>query len=397
MTEYQPLHIEHFGPKRTSLRIAVVSESKPTEVHGIENSVSRLIHGLQSKGHELTLIYPTRNNAHPRSGQDDQDFPAPQDSPIFLKNKLKLSLPAKDELNQLWMINRPDVILIATEGPFGWSALKVARKLKIPSITDFRTKFYTEHSKPGLRWLRGALMAYLRKFHNSSQCTLVPNLDLKKVLTKLGFHNLEILPQGVNSDLYNPDKRSPKLRADWGASEKDLVMMYIISKNKDKHLKSILRLHKLAKSINPSVKLVLVNPKTTKFCSHKIQQNVVVVRSALMAEEWPRYLASADLLICPSTDQGINHKIMQAMSSGLVVLTHSNIELSEFMVNNVNSLLVKNEQENEFRDRLLSVIDQDNTLKEIKIKARQTASQFEWTYVIDQTHKLFHTVSNQLI
>jgi glycosyltransferase involved in cell wall biosynthesis len=172
--------------------------------------------------------------------------------------------------------------------------------------------------------------------------------------------------------------------------------MYIISKNKDKHLKSILRLHKLAKSINPGVKLVLIHPRTTEFSGHKIQQNVVV-RSALMTEEWPRYLASADLLICPSTDQGINHKIMQAMSSGLVVLTHSNIEISEFMVNNVNSLLVKNEQEKEFRDRLLSVIDQDNTLEEIKINARQTASQFEWTYVIDQTHKLFHMVSNQLI
>jgi hypothetical protein len=67
------------------------------------------------------------------------------------------------------------------------------------------------------------------------------------------------------------------------------------------------------------------------------------------------------------------------------------------MANNANSFLIKNEQEKEFGERLLSVIDQHKTLEEIKIKVRQTASHFEWTYVIDRTHNPFQKVSNQLI
>lgn len=52
---------------------------------------------------------------------------------------LKMGLPAKRALTELWSVQRPDLVHIVTEGPLGWSALQAALKLKLPVTSDFRT------------------------------------------------------------------------------------------------------------------------------------------------------------------------------------------------------------------------------------------------------------------
>jgi hypothetical protein len=61
------------------------------------------------------------------------------------------------------VLQRPDVVHIATEGPLGWSALQAARHLKLPVTSDFRTNFHAYSRHYGIGWLRKPIMAYLRK------------------------------------------------------------------------------------------------------------------------------------------------------------------------------------------------------------------------------------------
>lgn len=105
--------------------------------------------------------------------------------PIPRYPSLRMGVPSKRTLVKLWTLQRPEVVHIATEGPLGWSALQAALHLKLPVCSDFRTNFhaYTQHY--GVGWLR--------KFHNSTLCTMVPTDALKRELTAQGFQRLEVV------------------------------------------------------------------------------------------------------------------------------------------------------------------------------------------------------------
>ncbi len=396
MSDQFPLHVEHFGPSRGTLRIALVSETYPPEINGIAYAVSRMVQGLRARGHEISLIRPRNKRSDIPLVSERFAETLVRGAPVTINNNLKLGLPAKDELYQLWSVRRPDLIHIATEGPLGWSALKAARKLKIPSISDFRTKFYTQHQQPGIQWLRGAVMAYLRKFHNSSQCTMVPTNELKRELTKMGFHNLEVVPRGVDTDLFNPEKRSIALRSSWGADDDTLVLIYIIQGNKDKHLKWILRALKLAKSTAGNIKLVLVTNRQVKPIQKSRTEDIVTAHD-LQENEWPSYLASADLLLSPGVGDGLSNKVIEAMSSGLTIMTQTSIATSHLLINNVNSLVVPQDDESSFLTLFVQIIGQRKMLKDVGLKARQTAMSYEWNYVVERIEDIFQAISSQLI
>ena len=85
-----------------------------------------------------------------------------------------MGLPARQALVRAWSLKRPDIVHIATEGPLGWSALAAAKKLRLPVATDFHTNFHAYSKHYGFSWLARPVAAYLRRFHNDADCTLVP-------------------------------------------------------------------------------------------------------------------------------------------------------------------------------------------------------------------------------
>jgi hypothetical protein len=125
-------------------------------------------------------------------------------APIPLYKQLKLGLPAKRALIQLWKRQRPDLVHIATEGPLGWSALQAARKLKLPVCTDFRTNFHAYSQYYGLGWLKGAIFSYMKKFHNMAQYTMVPTQETHEQLKSLGFERLLVVARGVDNGMRPP-------------------------------------------------------------------------------------------------------------------------------------------------------------------------------------------------
>ena len=57
-------------------------------------------------------------------------------------------------------------------------ALNAALHLKLPVCSDFRTNFHAYSQHYGIGWLRKPIAAYLRRFHNLADCTMVPSNDL---------------------------------------------------------------------------------------------------------------------------------------------------------------------------------------------------------------------------
>lgn len=210
-----PLLIEYFPHTPRSLRVALVSETYSPEVNGVALTLERMVHGLRTRGHDLQVVRPRQAGTDAPSAQAGLEQVLMRSLPIPNYPQVRFGLPAKSALLRLWALRRPDLVHIATEGPLGWSALRAARKLKLPVSTDFHTNFHAYSRHYGVGWLQKPIAAYLRKFHNGADCTLVPTESLRGELQALGFEPLRVVGRGVDTQRFNPVQRNPALRAAW--------------------------------------------------------------------------------------------------------------------------------------------------------------------------------------
>ena len=129
------IHVSRLGSAAQPLKIAVVTETYPPDINGVAHTLSKIVEGLQALGHDLWLIRPKQQAQHMAVQTAHFQEVLVKGVPIPFYNELRMGLPAKRELQRLWAKQRPDIVHIATEGPLGWSALQVARKLKLPVST----------------------------------------------------------------------------------------------------------------------------------------------------------------------------------------------------------------------------------------------------------------------
>ncbi len=191
-------------PYGKSLRIAFVTETYPPEINGVSLSVSHFVGGLRARGHTIQLVRPRQDCDGNRAGRCAPEDVLVRGLPLPRYPGLKFGLPAQASLLELWSRQPPDLVHIVTEGPLGWSALKAAKKLKLPVTSDFRTNFHAYSRHYGVGWLRRAVLGYLRRFHNDTLVTMVPTWQQRLALANLGFESLEVVARGVASDGTKP-------------------------------------------------------------------------------------------------------------------------------------------------------------------------------------------------
>ncbi len=99
--------------------------------------------------------------------------------------------------------------------------------MQLALTSDFRTNFQAYGGHYRLGWLRGAITAYLRRFHNRTDCTMVPTAALQAELQAAGFERTVVVARGVDTVSFDPARRSAALRQQWGAAADDGVVLYV--------------------------------------------------------------------------------------------------------------------------------------------------------------------------
>jgi len=367
----------------SKLRIAVVTETYPPEINGVAMTIQRMVEGLRRR-HVVELIRP-RQNAQDSAKHDPtlqevlvRGFPIPR------YPGLKLGLPAKQRLVKLWTEKRPDVVHLVTEGPLGSSGLAAARKLGIPVSSDFHTNFHSYSRHYGFGWLYKSVAAHLRNLHNRTDTTLVPTQELRDTLAQEGYQNLQVVARGVDTTLFHPDKRSEKLRQQWGlVSEDELAVIYVGRISAEKNLPLVLRTFKAMQAINPKLKLVLVGDGPIR--AELQRQNPECVFAGMRTgEDLAVHYASGDIFLFPSMTETYGNVTVEAMASGLAVVAFRYAAAAEHIEHERNGLHAEFGNEEQFIV-LASKLAMDVTrVHKMRTQAHQTMLKLDWQNIVDE-------------
>ena len=371
-------------------RICIVTETYPPEINGVALTLANLVKGLLARGHSVSVVHPRqRKRRTPDVSARGYNYEAllVRGLPLPGYQGLQFGVPSGRLLRQSWNKYLPDAVYVATEGPLGWSAVRTARSLGIPTVSGFHTNFHQYCKHYGVSWLQQVALRYLRWFHNQTECTLVSNEDLRAGLQSAGFNNVSILERGVDSQLFNQQRRCSQLRHEWGASDDDLVLIYVGRIAAEKNLKVAIEAYREMRKRGERVKFVIVGDGPLRGVLEK--ENADLIFAGMQTgEQLARHYASADVFLFASETETFGNVTLEAMASGLAVVAYNYAGAQLHIANGETGILVRFGDAKAFVDSASGLLRAPETVARIRRQARQYVARLNWHRVAERFETL---------
>jgi glycosyltransferase involved in cell wall biosynthesis len=176
------------------MRILIATDAWLPQVNGVVTSLRNTVHELTRMGHVVNVVEPSTFVTIP--------------CPTY--PEIRLALHAGRGVRAAIDGFDPDAVHIATEGPLGAAARRHCMRRGRPFTTAYHTQF-PEYVHARCRLPLGATYAWLRRFHRPSASVMVATAEIHGRLAHRGFRNLARWTRGVDTELFRPAARDPKI------------------------------------------------------------------------------------------------------------------------------------------------------------------------------------------
>jgi len=207
--------------------------------------------------------------------------------------------------------------------------------------------------------------------------------------------DIVVIPNGVDLAEFTPDNKKVyrgEIRARYKISATDFVFLFIGNFFKRKGLRFVLEaFSKIAKK---NFKLLIVghdNINLSRFMrlvnDLRIGENVIFTGGTSLINQ---FYAAGDAFVFPSVYEPFGLVIIEAMASGLPVITAQSVGAAEIIENGVNGILVEKSYDVETLAQKMLEIEKNSALRNtITINARQTAQKYSWDLIAQRTLELY--------
>ncbi|HEY9396442.1 MAG TPA: glycosyltransferase family 1 protein [Burkholderiales bacterium] len=370
------------------LRIAVVSETYPPEINGVARTIGTMVRELHRRNHSIQLIRPRQHAGDHGDADAGINTILVRSIPLPRYGQLRIGLPARRMLLRAWKTRRPDIVQVVTEGPLGQSAVNAARQLGIPIISEFHTDFrsYSEHY--GLGLLSRLVAAHLRRLHNCADCTLAPTAQMKDQLAARGYRHLQVVGRGIDTSCFGVSHRCAALRRSWGASDDDLIALYVGRIAAEKNLRLFVEAAHAMRSVTPQLRVVVVGDGP-ELAALRASEPTFLYVGRRSGEDLARHYASADAMIFPSLTETFGNVTTEALASGLAVVAFDYAAARQYIGHRRNGLLAPFGQANTFVE-LTQDLAADPVLRQrLRAAAPHAVHTLTWAQVVDDLEAIF--------
>ncbi|WP_018992745.1 glycosyltransferase family 4 protein [Aromatoleum toluclasticum] len=379
---------------RPSLRIALVTETWAPEINGVAMTLGRMVDGLIARGHRVQLV-------RPRQALSDRAADGPGFEEVLAHGMkipnydgLRFGLPARTRLFRLWSRQRPDLVHVATEGPLGWSAVSASIRLGIPVTSDFHTNFDSYSAHYGVGWLERPVAAWLKRMHNRTAVTFVPTRAMAQDLRARGYRSVEVVARGVDTDMFNPARRSAALREAWGAGADDPVVVWVGRVAPEKNLPLVLEAFAAIRRRRPAARLVIVGDGPLRKALQEGNPDVVFA-GARRGGDLAAHYASGDLFLFPSLSETWGNVTLEAMASGLCVVAYDCAAAAEVISSGGDGMLVRPGAATAFVAESVVAASDGELRARIALAARKRSESLEWERINDRFANLLQRVVDE--
>ncbi|MGJ3246543.1 MAG: glycosyltransferase [Elainellaceae cyanobacterium] len=284
------------------------------------------------------------------------------------------TLGATRHITKRLMHYRPDLIVVVdVERLFLFSTWqfpgrRFAKHRAIPYITEFRTDYYNfANSYPvwkilGYIFLR-PLITYM---YSQFDVTLVSSKFAGQRIQQMGIPNPYVTSfVGIDVSAYSPKRRSRNHLTQWLSSDEqgNNVILYLGRIAFEKRIDLLIEAFLALKARHTNVSLIIAGDGPDH-CVNALkrlseQSPHVHFTGFIHGETKANLLASCDVFCSPSPYETFGRTIVEAMASGIPVVTVNSGAVTEYIINRVNGYLVQPDNVSALVDGMERVLTQD--------------------------------------
>jgi glycosyltransferase involved in cell wall biosynthesis len=363
------------------MKFMLVSDTFPPDINGVARTLQTLARGLASRGHTVSVL-TTIERSREENAAHGVNVDAVAALPVPGYDGIRLGLTSRRFIGQRISELRPDALYVAVETLMGCNAIRAARERGVRVVSGFHTNFHTYSHDYRLPLLKSMAMRYLKWVHNRTARTLTPSESSAEQLRALGIENVGVLGRGVDTDLFDREKRDASLRASWGASDRTPVAIFVGRIAVEKNLPLAVRAFQQITAANPAARCVFVGdgPKAAWL---REQHPAFVFAGARTGDDLARHYASADLFIFPSLTETFGNVLTEALASGLVTVSYDYAAAKQHVRHRENGFVATPEDADAFLAATHEALSHWQDL-DLRDAAHATAQKLSWSAIVDQ-------------
>ncbi|HJQ16705.1 MAG TPA: glycosyltransferase family 1 protein [Allosphingosinicella sp.] len=364
---------------QSQLRIALFSGNYNIVRDGANKALNRLVDFLLERGAAVRIYSPTTDRpAFAPSG----DLVSVPSLPIPRRSDYRLALGLTAAIRADIRRFRPTHFHLSCPDLLGTQAQMFARELGVPVVASMHTRFETYFRYYGLGFLAPLVERRLRKFYARSDLVLAPNAPIAAELRAGGFaRQIRIWGRGVDRELFNPSRRSRQWRRARGFAEDEIVILFFGRLVREKGLgqfeAAIAELRRRGHRIRP-----LVVGDGPERAGLEARLGDAVFTGHLEGPALAEAVASADILVNPSLTEAFGNVILEAMASGLAVVSADASSARALIGDHAAGMLVARDDAGAYADAVEQLIRSPSRRRLLAAAAVLASAAFTWSDVL---------------
>jgi glycosyltransferase involved in cell wall biosynthesis len=293
---------------------------------------------------------------------------------------------------------------------FWMNAVSLLLKIK-PDIIHIQTMDFGKtlyflnklFRKPVVIWARGSDVNYLSSDKKdwklkgplkSANALISLTNDMKKKIQNVINREVFVIPNGINLDSFkglSKDLYQQKYRF-----KKEIkTILYVGTLRSVKGLSYLIEAMRIINDEN--IRLFIIGRgDERRYLEELVKkyniEHIVTFVGRIPNKEVFEYMASSDVLVLPSLSEGFPNVILEAMASGLPIISTNVGGLSEIINNNENGFLVDSKNPEQISEKILLLFNNEELRIKISKNNLEKVKNYSWESVIDRLEKIYFDI-----
>ncbi len=376
------------------MKIGLFTDGYTPLINGVTTTVRDLKHSLRDIGHDVHVVAPT----FPQHTDNDPQVLRLKSFRLYKNPELRLSYMWPDKIFQKVLMLDFDIYHGFSGGSIPSLGLALAKFRKKPYVFTYNTRLnqYTHYFLGGKVIRPKAVEKIVELFCNVCDVVVAPADYVKEELIEFGVKKpIEVIPNGVNIEKFKPGE-SNFLQRELNLPEGAKIILYIGRLAKEKDVSFLIKTFTKSKLTNTYFAIVGDGPERKnleKLVTKLGMQDKIKFFGFIEHADLGKVYNSADVFVFASTTETQGMIILEAMSSGLPVLTVKDKVFSQFIENGKDGFIVaKNEEE--YISKLNEILSNKELRGEVGKSAREKIVK---DFSLEKIAKRFEALYNKLV
>ena len=387
------------------MKIGIFTDAYNPVTSGVVTSINMLEQELKKRGHEV-YVFTTSKSIQPN---EHQTLYMLKSIPLLIAKQYKNRIAtfySREIAKQIKELNL-DIVHTQTEFSLGAFGKIISRKYDIPYIHTYHTMWedyihYITPIKGRNIYLKRFARTFSRGFVRKAECVITPSNKTAKYLKykcKVKNKPIYVIPTGIDIQPFNKSnftlEKKNKLKESLGIKKDEKVILFLGRVAEEKSIDILMNAMPDVFKSYPNSKFLIVGDGPSKKALEEQANSLgikdkVVFTGKIPYNEVPKYYNLGDVFINASITETQGLTFIEAMAAEVPIVAKYAPNLSEFIKNGKNGILVR--KNSDFKDAIVNVLTNDNLRSTLINNGNTTAKEYSIEQFGDKLEMLYSEI-----